>query len=230
MSEREKREDRVARLRAAGVEIPDGNSVYIGEEVVVEAGAVIWPNNHVYGRSHIAAGAVLEPNNVIFDSEIGAGSTVLSSVLRGAKVGSNVSVGPNAYLREKSVIGDNCRVGDFVEIKNAAVGAGTKISHLTYIGDADVGKNCNFGCGVVFANYDGRRKYRTTVGDDCFIGSNCNLVAPVTVESGAFIAAGTTVTKTVKGETFVIGRARQEESETLKKRYIPWREKGGKHA
>ena len=93
MSEREKREDRVARLRAAGVEIPDGNSVYIGEEVVVEAGAVIWPNNHVYGRSHIAAGAVLEPNNVIFDSEIGAGSTVLSSVLRGAKVGSNVSVG-----------------------------------------------------------------------------------------------------------------------------------------
>ena len=212
------------------VEIRDENSVYIDDGVQIAAGAVIWPNNHLYGNTSVAAGAVIGPNNVIYDSAIGENCNILASVLKGAKLGRNVSVGPNAYLRENSSIGDDCRVGDFVEIKNAVIGAGTKIAHLTYIGDADVGKNCNFGCGVVFANYDGKNKYRTTVGDECFIGSNCNLVAPLNVESGAFVAAGTTVTREVKKETFVIGRVKQQESETLKKRFIPWRKKGEKHA
>ena len=222
--------ERVRAFKAAGVDIRDENSVYIDDGAEIAAGVVIWPNNHIYGNTKIGAGTVIEPNNVIYDSDIGENCRVLASVMKGAKLGRNVSVGPNAYLREKSEVGDDCRVGDFVEIKNAVIGAGTKIAHLTYIGDADVGKNCNFGCGVVFANYDGKNKYRTTVGDECFIGSNCNLVAPLNVESGAFVAAGTTVTKEVKKDTFVIGRVRQQESETLKRRFIPWRKKGEKHA
>ena len=139
-------------------------------------------------------------------------------MVRGAKVGRGARVGPFANLRAGAEIGDRCRVGDFVEIKNAFVGEGSKVSHLAYIGDARVGKNVNVGCGVVFCNYDGRKKHFSEVGDGAFIGSNVNLVAPVKIGAGAFVAAGTTVTRDVPAGACVIGRVRQEESEGIRKK------------
>lgn len=220
MFDPESKKDTVSRLKESGVIIYGEDSVYIDDAAVIESGVIIYPNNHIYGKTTIKSGAVLEPNNIIYDSEIGCGVSMVASVVKNSRIGDNTTVGPNAYIRPNSVIGNSCRVGDFVEIKNSRIGDGTKISHLTYIGDAEVGKNCNFGCGVIFANYDGKKKYKTTVGDNCFIGSNCNLIAPVRVADGAFVAAGTTVTDDVKEKSFVIGRVRQAENEKLKIKYI----------
>ena len=137
------------------------------------------------------------------------GATVENSVLQGAVVGRQSKVGPYAYLRPGTVIGDGCRVGDFVELKNALVGNGTKISHLTYVGDAELGEEINIGCGVVFVNYNGKQKFKTKVGDRAFIGCNTNLVSPVNVGEGAYIAAGATVTKDIPADALCIARARE---------------------
>lgn len=195
------------------------NTCTISETAVIGDGAVIYPNNHILGGSVIGAGAVLYPNNVVENSRIGAFARVTASVLRNAEVGAGAQVGPYAYLRDGASAGENCRVGDFVEIKNSRLGAGTKVSHLAYVGDADVGENCNIGCGVVFCNYDGVNKHRTVVENDCFIGSNSNLVAPVTVGEGCYVAAGTTVTENVPRGTFVVGRQRQQENANASKKY-----------
>ncbi len=128
-------------------------------------------------------------------------------------IGAGSRVGPYAYLRRGSRVGRGCRVGDFTEMKNASLGDGSKMAHLAYLGDASVGKNCNIGCGAVFVNYDGREKHRAVVGDGCFIGSNCNLVAPVFVGDGAYIACGSTLTENLEAGDFCIARAR----ETVKK-------------
>lgn len=122
-------------------------------------------------------------------------------------------MGPFAYIRPGSTIGDGCKVGDFVEVKNSSMGNGSKSSHLTYIGDADVGKNVNLGCGVVFVNYDGAKKYRSTVGDDSFVGCNSNLIAPVHLGEGVYVAAGTTITEDVPDDSLCIGRSRQTNKE-----------------
>ena len=115
---------------------------------------------------------------------------------------------------------DNAKIGNFVEIKNATVGKGTKVSHLAYVGDADLGDNCNIGCGAIFVNYDGVNKHRTTVGDGCFIGSNCNIIAPVSIDSKSYICAGTTVTENIKTDDFVIGRVRQQVKENRAHKYL----------
>lgn len=184
-------------------------NVYISPESKIEDGAVVYPNNSILGASVIRKGAVVYPNCIIEDCDIGEGAEVTASVLHGAVVGKNTTVGPFAYMRKGSKIGEGCRIGDFVEIKNAEVGDGTKVAHLTYVGDCEIGKNCNIGCGVVFVNYDGKTKHRTSVGDRCFIGSNCNLIAPLEIGSGSYIAAGTTVTESVPPDGLVVGRSRQ---------------------
>lgn len=130
-------------------------------------------------------------------------------VERGTVIGENCRIGPFAYLRTGAKVGHGCRVGDFTEIKNASLGDGSKMSHLAYLGDADVGKNCNIGCGAVFVNYDGRKKCRTIVEDNVFIGSNCNLVAPVHVGAGAYIACGSTLTCDLAANDFCIARSRE---------------------
>ena len=130
-------------------------------------------------------------------------------MLLSCAVGAGTTVGPNAYLRPGTRVGAHCRIGDFVEIKNSTIGDGTKVSHLTYVGDADLGEGINLGCGVVFSNYDGKSKYRCTVGDRAFIGCNVNLVAPVTVGEDAYVAAGSTVTKDVPAGALAIARSRQ---------------------
>ncbi len=194
-------------------------TVTIGKEVQIGEGAVIYPNNRILGRTVIGAGAVLYPNNIVEDARIGAGASVTASVVRGAEVGEGAEVGPFAHLRAGAQIGARCRIGDFVEVKNAVIGAGSKVSHLAYVGDAAVGKNCNIGCGAVFCNYDGTRKARSTVGDNCFIGSNVNLVAPVNIGAGSYIAAATTVTEDVPPASFIIGRARQQSHARLAEKY-----------
>ena len=134
---------------------------------------------------------------------------MISSVIIESEVGAGTNVGPFAYIRPNCTVGSDVKVGDFVELKNSTIGDGTKISHLTYIGDSDVGKGVNFGCGTVTVNYDGKKKYRTTIGDNCFIGCNTNLVSPVNVGDGAYIAAGSTITEDIPEDNLSIARARQ---------------------
>ena len=196
--------------RFQNVRILDPSRVFISEEAQIEEGVVIYPNNYIYGKTVMRAGAVLQPDNILEDAYIGAGAELIKSVVRGARVGDRCTVGPFANLRAGATLEADCRVGDFVEIKNAHIGAGTKISHLAYVGDADVGAGCNIGCGVVFCNYDGKNKHRAVVGDGCFIGSNVNLIAPVTLGDNVFVAAGTTVTEGAGKGDFVIGRVRQQ--------------------
>ena len=147
---------------------------------------------------------------MIRDCVIGDETEVNASQLSESTVGSHTNVGPFAYVRPNSTIGDHVKVGDFVEIKNSVIGNGTKISHLTYVGDSDVGKNINFGCGTVTVNYDRVHKSRTVIDDNAFIGCNTNLIAPVHVGEGAYIAAGSTVTDDVPPAALAIARARQQ--------------------
>ncbi len=183
--------------------------VYISSDSAVEEGAKIYAPAHISGGSHICRGAVIMPFCTLIGSYVGENTVVFSSTLNGAHVGENCTVGPYAYLRGGANIGNNCRIGDFVEVKSSSIGDGTKAAHLAYIGDAEVGKNVNIGCGAVFCNYDGKKKHKTTVGDNAFIGANCNLIAPLDIGKGSFIAAGTTVSRNVGDESFCIGRAEE---------------------
>jgi bifunctional UDP-N-acetylglucosamine pyrophosphorylase/glucosamine-1-phosphate N-acetyltransferase len=149
---------------------------------------------------------------------IGDGTSVNASQLNKCTVGKNTTVGPFAYVRPDTKIGDGCRIGDFVELKNSSIGNGTKVSHLTYIGDSDLGESINVGCGVVTVNYDGKNKYRTKVEDHAFVGCNVNLVAPVTVGEGSFIAAGSTITRDVPKDAMSVARERQKDIEGWAKR------------
>lgn len=162
----------------------------------------------------------LKGYNLIENSTINKGSVVISSHIFNSEVGKNCKIGPNAHLRPNCKIGDNCRIGNFVEIKNSTIGEGTKISHLTYVGDAVVGKNCNIGCGVVFVNYNGKEKNKIVVGDNVFIGCNCNLIAPLNIPNNVYIAAGTTVTSDLNEFDFVIGRSKQEIKPNRAQKYL----------
>lgn len=190
-----------------GVKFIDLRAAYIDENVEIGAGTTIYPCVVLEGNVTIGEDCVIGQNTRIVDSTIGNGTTIQSSVILESSVGNETSVGPFAYLRPGSSIGSGCKVGDFVEVKNSSMGDGAKASHLTYIGDSDVGKNVNLGCGVVFVNYDGSQKYRSTVKDGAFIGCNSNLVSPVTVEEGAYIAAGSTVTRDVPAGALYVARS-----------------------
>lgn len=193
----------------AGVDFVDIHTAYIGEDVVIGAGTLIGPCVTLEGKTVIGENCRILQNSRITDSVIGDGVEIQSSVVTDSRIGSRTKVGPFAYLRPGSAIGEDCKVGDFVEVKNSSFGDGSKASHLTYIGDSDVGRDVNIGCGVVFVNYDGTSKHRSTVGDGAFIGCNTNLVSPVKVEDGAYIAAGSTVTEDVPEDALCIARARQ---------------------
>lgn len=192
-----------------GVQIFDPANTYIAPDAQIEAGVTILPGCHIRPGCKVGAGAVIGPNSILEKAEIGAGTTVNNSQVYESKIGAHTTVGPFAYVRPQCVVGDGCRIGDFVELKKSAIGNGTKVSHLTYIGDATVGERVNFGCGTVVVNYDGYHKYQTVIGDDCFIGCNTNLVSPVTLGDRAFTAAGATVTKDVPAGALAVARARQ---------------------
>lgn len=188
--------------------LKDKKSVYIEEGVIFGKNVIIYPNNIIEKGSEIGDNVTLMPGNVISASKIGKGSKVFSSVIENSKVGEGCLIGPYAHLRPKTVLGSNVKVGNFCEVKNSTIGDNTKLSHLAYVGDSTVGKNCNIGCGAIFVNYNGKSKSRIFVADDCFIGSNVNLIAPVSVANKSYICAGTTLTDSTKEEDFVIGRVR----------------------
>ncbi len=198
------------RLADAGVVFYDFATGYIDETVKIGAGTVIFPNTVITGNTIIGADCKIGPNTVISDSSIGNSNEIRASYLTNAVVENETSIGPFAYLRPNAHIKNNAKIGNFVEVKNATVGEGTKAAHLTYIGDADVGSFCNFGCGSVIANYDGKQKYRSKIGNHAFIGCNTNLVSPVTVGDHGYTAAGSTITQDVPEGALAIARAKQE--------------------
>ena len=196
-----------------GVQVLDTNSVYIDPRVTIGEGTMLLPGTILRGETKIGKNCTIGPNAMIRDCTVGDDTEVNASQLNESTVGSGTTVGPFAYVRPHCTIGDKVRVGDFVEIKNSVIGSGTKISHLTYVGDSDCGERINFGCGTVTTNYDGFKKYRCTIGDDSFIGCNTNLIAPVTVGKGSYIAAGSTVTEDVPEDALAVARARQVNKE-----------------
>lgn len=202
-------EQKRAALLAAGVLMMDPSTVYVEDEVQVGTGTLLLPGTILRGNTVIGAGCEIGPNTMITDCTVGDGAVVNSSQCNESVIDAGAHVGPFAYIRPHCHVGQDVKVGDFVELKNSSIGDGTKISHLTYIGDSDVGEHCNFGCGTVVVNYDGKKKHRTTIGDHCFIGCNTNLVSPVKVGDWAYTAAGSTITDDVPERNLAIARARQ---------------------
>ena len=201
------------RLMLSGVTIYEKASTFIAPDAVIGPDTEILPSTIIKGGCVIGEDCVIGPGSELSNMTIGDRTTVKHTVAMDSTIGSDTTVGPFAYVRPKCVVGDHVKVGDFVELKNSNIGEGTKISHLTYVGDSDFGKNINIGCGTVTVNYDGHKKFRTVVEDNCFIGCNTNLVAPVTVHAGSFIAAGSTITDEVPDGSLAIARARQVNKE-----------------
>ncbi|MEG2892922.1 MAG: bifunctional UDP-N-acetylglucosamine diphosphorylase/glucosamine-1-phosphate N-acetyltransferase GlmU [Clostridium sp.] len=195
-------------LMDEGVTIIDPSSTYIESEVVIGRDTIVYPGAFIEGKTTIGEDCIIGHNTRIKDSVIGNAVEVQSSVIVDSEVRDAAKIGPFAYIRPDSVIGRDVKIGDFVEIKKSTIGDGTKISHLTYVGDSEVGENCNFGCGTVTVNYDGEKKHKTIVKDNAFIGCNTNLVAPITVGNGAYTAAGSTITTNVPDGALAIGRSR----------------------
>lgn len=196
-----------------GVTIIDPASTYIDSEVMIGADTIIYPGTMLRGRTIIGEDCIIGPQAEIADSELANGVTVKHAVLDQAKVGERTAIGPYAYLRPGADIGQDVKVGDFVEIKNSRIGNQSKVPHLSYVGDAEVGERVNIGCGVITANYDGAQKHRTVIKDDAFIGSNSNLIAPVTVGEGAYVVAGSTITQDVPADAMAIAREKQTNKE-----------------
>ncbi|WP_315080621.1 bifunctional UDP-N-acetylglucosamine diphosphorylase/glucosamine-1-phosphate N-acetyltransferase GlmU [uncultured Clostridium sp.] len=192
-----------------GVTLIDPKTTYIGIDVEIGKDTIIYPNNIFEGNTIIGERCIIYQNSRIKDSIISNEVDIQSSVILDSSIGNNTTVGPFAYIRPESKIGEKARIGDFVEIKKSIIGDGTKVSHLTYIGDAEVGKECNFGCGTVVVNYDGKKKYKTIIGDHSFIGCNTNLVSPVEVGDNTYIAAGSTITSEVQEGDLAVARAKQ---------------------
>ncbi len=208
-AERIMRSRTVRQLMLDGVTVIDPASTYVEPGVVVGSDTVLWPGTVLRGATVIGSDCEIGPAADITDSVLGDGVQIRHSVLTGARVSDACTVGPYAYLRPGAELGQGVKIGDFVEIKNAVLEEGVKVSHLAYIGDADVGKNVNIGCGVITVNYDGYNKYRTSIGDDAFVGSNSNLIAPVRIGRGAYVVAGSTITHDVPDDDLAIARERQ---------------------
>ena len=205
----EKRLEILQRHRENGVVIPIDDGIIITDGVIIGAGSVILPGTIMRGNTSVGENCEIGPNAYLENAAVGDGCRIISSYIDSSTLEAGVKVGPMSNIRPNCHIAQGVKIGDFVELKNSNIGECTSVAHLTYVGDADVGARCNFGCGVVTVNYDGAKKYRTTVGDDVFIGCNTNLIAPVTLHSGAYSAAGTTVTEDVPEGALAIGRARQ---------------------
>ena len=196
-----------------GVTIIDPATTYIGADVEIGADTVILPGTMILGKTVIGSDCQIGPNSEIKDCQIGNATVIRQSVSEDSQIGAHVKIGPFAHIRPKSAIHDDVKIGNFVEIKKAVFGKGSKASHLSYIGDAEVGSDVNIGCGSITVNYDGKNKFLTKIEDGVFIGCNSNLVAPVTIGEGAYVAAGSTITEDVPGDALALGRARQVNKE-----------------
>ncbi|MQA93437.1 MAG: bifunctional UDP-N-acetylglucosamine diphosphorylase/glucosamine-1-phosphate N-acetyltransferase GlmU [Streptosporangiales bacterium] len=197
----------------AGVTFVDPRTAWIDVTVTFERDAVIEPNTQLRGATHIGEGAHVGPGVVLTDTTVGAEATLVNAVADGAEIGPGASVGPYAYLRPGTRLGARAKAGTYVEMKNAVVGEGTKIPHLTYVGDAEIGSGSNIGASTVFVNYDGVAKHKTKVGDHVRVGSDTMLVGPLTIGDGAYTAAGSVITKDVPPGALGVARGQQRNIE-----------------
>lgn len=193
-----------------GITIEDPNNTYIGKDVVIKEDTIILPGCIIEGKTTIGSDCIIGPYARITSSDIKDCVSISNSTVLSSSIDSYTTVGPYAYLRPNSHIGKHVKIGDFVEIKNSNIDDNTKISHLTYVGDSDVGKNVNFGCGTVTVNYDGKNKFRTTIKDNAFIGCNTNLIAPVELGENSSTGAGSTITKDVPENALAISRVKDQ--------------------
>ncbi len=205
-----------------GVDIIDPSSTFIDINVHIDMDSVIYPNNIIRGTTTIKKGCFLGPANYIENCDLGQNTRILGfSYIRDSIIGSGTSIGPFAHLRMNNRIADNVRIGNYVEIKKSSVGDNSKIPHLSYVGDADIGKNVNIGAGVITCNYDGEKKHPTTIHDNAFIGSDSQLVAPVTIGEEAYIASGSTIVSDVPAYSLAVARNRQ----TNKKDWVKYKKR-----
>ena len=197
------RQAELERHMDSGVEIVCADGVVIGQDTTILPGTILK------GRTVIGKNCVIGPNTAIEDSTVGDGCRINACQIEQSRLEGNIKIGPFTHVRPNSHLKAGVKIGNFVEVKNSVIDENTAVAHLTYVGDSDVGKNVNFGCGTVTVNFDGHAKYRTVIGDDCFIGCNSNLIAPVEIGAGSYIAAGSTITDPVPDDALAIARARQ---------------------
>lgn len=193
----------------AGVAVLDPQTTWVDVDVVLDPDVTIHPNCHLQGSTVVRRDAVVGPDTTLVDCQVGAGASVVRTQATGAVVGDRATVGPFSFLRPGAVLGAGAKVGAFVEVKGSEIGAGSKVPHLAYVGDATIGERSNIGAGTIVVNYDGVAKHRTVVGDDVRVGSNNSLVAPVTVGDGAYTAAGSAITEDVPPGALAVARGRQ---------------------
>lgn len=199
----------IGRHISNGVEIPCADAIIIDDKCSIGKCTVIYPGTIIRGNVTIGRNCIIGPDAYIIDSTIGDNVIFNSSHIRNSQIDDNADIGPFVNIRPDSVIGKNVHLGNFTEVKNSVIGNGTKVSHLTYVGDSDVGQKVNFGCGTVTVNFNGKTKSRTTIKDGAFIGCNTNLVAPVTVGENSYTAAGSTITENVPDNSLAVARERQ---------------------
>ncbi|MCI9353574.1 MAG: bifunctional UDP-N-acetylglucosamine diphosphorylase/glucosamine-1-phosphate N-acetyltransferase GlmU [Firmicutes bacterium] len=202
-----------------GVTILSPENTWIDPEAEIGQDTILYPNTIIEGNTVIGQDCTIGPNAKLTNMIIGDEVQLQYSVAMNSTIGNCANIGPFAYIRPDCNIGDGVKVGDFVEVKNSTVGNGTKIPHLTYVGDTDAGEKINFGCGSITVNYDGNKKHRTVVEDNVFVGCNANLVAPVTIKKGSYIAAGSTITRDVPEQVLAVARARQQTIEGWVKKH-----------
>ncbi|MEI3613959.1 bifunctional UDP-N-acetylglucosamine diphosphorylase/glucosamine-1-phosphate N-acetyltransferase GlmU [Pseudogracilibacillus sp. SO30301A] len=192
-----------------GVTIMDPTNTYIDPNVTIEPDVVVYPGSMLMGDTHIGTNTIIGPNTEIENCTIGQDTVIKQSVLKDSNIGREANIGPFAHIRPETTVGNEVRIGNFVELKKSVIGDNTKIPHLSYIGDANLGNGINIGCGTITVNYDGKEKHVTTIEDNAFIGCNSNLVAPVTIKKGSYVAAGSTITNDVPVDSLAIARSRQ---------------------
>lgn len=201
------------KLMWAGVTVLSPSTTYIEADVSIHRDTIIYPGTVLRGSTRVGEGCEIGPHTTLSNATIGNKTTVIHSVVSDSSVGDSCHIGPFAHIRPETNVEDHVRVGNFVELKKSLIGARSKISHLSYVGDAIVGKDVNMGAGTIVVNYDGVNKHQTVISDNAFVGCNSNLVAPVTIGENAFVAAGSTITKNIPAFSLGVARARQENKE-----------------
>jgi bifunctional UDP-N-acetylglucosamine pyrophosphorylase/glucosamine-1-phosphate N-acetyltransferase len=208
-------------LQENGVEIIDSSSTFIEPDVKVGRGSIIYPQTYLHGATSIGEDCVLEPGCIIKDSHLSSGVTVKAySYLEGAKAAEKCSIGPFARLRQGSELGEKVKIGNYVEVKKAKLEKSVSVSHLSYVGDAEIGENVNIGCGFITCNYDGESKHKTIIGKNSFIGSDTQMIAPVEIGESVFVASGSTINQDVPSFGFALSRARQVIKEKMASRFL----------
>lgn len=215
------KKEKIAGLRANGVRFIDSRHCYVDDDVEVEAGTVIHPNTYLYGKTKIGKDSIISVGSVLTNAIVGNGCELKPySVINESKLADGVAIGPFAHLRPGADIGAESKIGNFVEIKKSKLHTGVKVSHLSYVGDAEIGDETNIGCGFITCNYDGAKKHKTTIGKGCFIGSDSQMIAPVTIGNEAYVASGSTINQDIPDGGFGIARGRQTTKEGMAKRFI----------